>query len=65
MMCKQTKGGCILGDVDALLAEHGVATTVGHQSNTGVGGLFLQGGHGFLERKFGITYIYYMALNIG
>ncbi len=48
-------GGCLLGDVDAACAEKKLAVTFGHDPSTGVGGLTLNGGHGFLEKKFGMT----------
>ena len=48
-------GGCLQQEVDAATREHGLAVTCGHAGSTGVGGLVLQGGHGYLERAFGLA----------
>lgn len=48
-------GGCVLGEVDEAGKTRGWVTTAGHVGSTGVGGLILQGGHGFLERKLGLS----------
>lgn len=47
--------GCNLGDVDRATQEHGQATTLGFVSETGVAGLTLGGGFGYLTRQFGWT----------
>ena len=45
--------GCRLGDVDRATQEHGLATVLGSDADTGVAGLTLGGGFGYLSRRFG------------
>ena len=47
--------GCTLGDVDRATQEHGLAATLGFVSATGVAGLTVGGGFGYLTRRFGWT----------
>ena len=47
--------GCTWGDVDHATHGFGMATVSGIISTTGVSGLTLGGGHGYLSRKYGLT----------
>jgi hypothetical protein len=48
-------GGAWGADVDAAAQKHALATTLGQISNTGVAGLTLGGGFGWLSRRFGLA----------
>ncbi len=47
--------GCTWGAVDHATHAFGLATVSGVISTTGVGGLTLGGGHGYLSRKYGLA----------
>jgi FAD/FMN-containing dehydrogenase len=51
----QAEAGCTQGDVDHATHAFGLAVPAGIVSTTGIAGLTLGGGHGYLARKHGLT----------
>jgi FAD/FMN-containing dehydrogenase len=56
--------GATLGDFDAAVQNYGLATSVGINSTTGIAGLTLGGGFGWLTRKYGMTVDNLLSVNL-
>jgi FAD/FMN-containing dehydrogenase len=57
-------GGCLLGNVDAATAPHGLIVPAGIMSETGLAGLALGGGIGWFSRKHGLTCDQFVSLEL-
>src|SRR5579863_5301194 len=60
----RVEAGCVWGDVDHATHAFGMATPCGFISTTGVAGLTLGGGIGYLTRQFGLTIDNLLAVDI-
>jgi FAD/FMN-containing dehydrogenase len=58
------QGGCLLGDVDRETQLHGLAAVMGFVSLTGIAGLTLGGGFGYLTRRWGYTSDTVLGMNL-
>lgn len=58
------QGGCLLGDVDRETQLHGLAAVLGFVSLTGIAGLTLGGGFGYLTRRWGWTSDNVVGMNV-
>jgi FAD/FMN-containing dehydrogenase len=58
------QGGCLLGDVDRETQAYGLAAVLGFVSRTGIAGLTLGGGFGYLTRLWGWTSDNVVGMNV-
>lgn len=60
----RAQAGCLLGDVDRETQLHGLAAVLGFVSATGIAGLTLGGGFGYLSRRYGWTCDNLLAIEV-
>jgi FAD/FMN-containing dehydrogenase len=60
----RAQAGCLLGDVDRETQVRGLAAVLGFVSRTGIAGLTLGGGFGYLTRRFGYTVDNVVGMNL-
>jgi FAD/FMN-containing dehydrogenase/pimeloyl-ACP methyl ester carboxylesterase len=60
----RAQAGLTWGELDAATQEHGLAVTGGRVSTTGLGGLVLGGGSGWIERKCGYSVDNLLAVEV-
>ncbi|WP_063773494.1 FAD-binding oxidoreductase [Streptomyces rubellomurinus] len=58
------EGGCRLRDLDTVTAPYGLACPTGTVADTGLGGLALGGGYGWLARRWGLTCDHILAAQV-
>lgn len=56
--------GCLLREIDAATHVHGLALPVGINGTTGIAGLTLGGGIGYLSRQFGLTIDHLLSADV-
>jgi len=64
MHTASARGGALLNNLDSAALPHGLVTTAGVVSHTGIGGFTLGGGFGRLNRKFGLAVDNLLAADI-